>query len=50
VCVLNAEALSHNLSTMAGWCARYGVELTPHGKTHMSPQVLARQFDAGACG
>jgi D-serine deaminase-like pyridoxal phosphate-dependent protein len=49
VCVLSAEALTHNLSTMAGWCARHGVELAPHGKTHMSPQLLARQFDAGAC-
>ncbi|WP_372489398.1 hypothetical protein [Candidatus Mycolicibacterium alkanivorans] len=31
--VLSAAALSHNPSTMAGWCARYGVELAPHGKT-----------------
>ncbi|MCX2929013.1 alanine racemase [Mycobacterium sp. CVI_P3] len=49
VCVLSAEALRHNLSTMAGWCTRHGVELAPHGKTHMAPQLLARQFDAGAC-
>ena len=49
VCVLSAEALSHNLATMAGWCAHHGVELAPHGKTHMSPQLLACQFDAGAC-
>ncbi|AKK29681.1 alanine racemase [Mycobacterium sp. EPa45] len=49
VCVLHDEALRHNLSTMASWCARHGVELAPHGKTHMSPQLLARQFDSGAC-
>ncbi|HEY5149296.1 MAG TPA: alanine racemase [Mycobacterium sp.] len=49
VCVLRAEALEHNLATMAGWCARHGVELAPHGKTHMAPQLVARQFDAGAC-
>ena len=49
VCVLAEEALSHNLTTMARWCERRGVELAPHGKTHMSPQLLARQFDAGAC-
>ncbi|GAY19202.1 alanine racemase [Mycobacterium sp. shizuoka-1] len=48
VCVLSAAALSHNLSTMARWCARRGVELAPHGKTHMSPQLLGRQFAAGA--
>ncbi len=49
VCVLRAEALEHNLATMAGWCDRHGVELAPHGKTHMAPQLVARQFDAGAC-
>ncbi len=48
VCVLRADALSHNLTTMAGWCHDRGVELAPHGKTHMAPQLLARQFDAGA--
>ncbi len=49
VCVLRADALEHNLATMAAWCARHGVELAPHGKTHMAPQLVARQFDAGAC-
>ncbi len=49
VCVLSEQALRHNLATMAGWCARHGAELAPHGKTHMSPQLLARQFAAGAC-
>ncbi len=48
VCVLHAEALSHNLATMAGWCAGRAVELAPHGKTHMAPQLLVRQFDGGA--
>jgi D-serine deaminase-like pyridoxal phosphate-dependent protein len=48
VCVLRAEALSHNLATMAGWCRDRGVELVPHGKTHMAPQLLARQFESGA--
>jgi D-serine deaminase-like pyridoxal phosphate-dependent protein len=49
VCVLRGEALEHNLATMAGWCRDRGVELAPHGKTHMAPQLLARQFAAGAC-
>ena len=49
VCVLLADALAANLATMAQWCDERGVELAPHGKTHMSPQLLARQFDAGAC-
>ncbi|MCV7280804.1 alanine racemase [Mycolicibacterium flavescens] len=48
VCVLDARALEHNLAAMATWCAACGVELAPHGKTHMAPQLLARQFEAGA--
>jgi D-serine deaminase-like pyridoxal phosphate-dependent protein len=50
VCVLRAEALTHNLTAMAGWCRDRGVEIAPHGKTHMAPQLFARQLDAGACG
>jgi len=49
VCVLRDEALSRNGETMARWCRDRGVELAPHGKTHMSPQLLARQFASGAC-
>lgn len=49
LCVLSASALRHNLATMADWCRGRGVELAPHGKTHMAPQLLARQFAAGAC-
>lgn len=49
VCVLRAAALTHNLAAMAAWCAQRGVELAPHGKTHMAPQLLAKQLDAGAC-
>ncbi|MDY6997956.1 MAG: alanine racemase [Actinomycetota bacterium] len=49
VCVLRDEALTHNLTTMAAWCREHGVELAPHGKTHMAPQLAARQLAAGAC-
>lgn len=49
MCVLRAEAVAHNLATMARWCAERGVQLAPHGKTHMAPQLLARQLEAGAC-
>lgn len=41
-------ALEHNVATMAGWCREHGVLLAPHGKTSMSPQILARQLTAGA--
>jgi D-serine deaminase-like pyridoxal phosphate-dependent protein len=50
VCVLRAEALAHNMTAMADWCRDRGVELAPHGKTHMAPQLFARQLEAGACG
>jgi D-serine deaminase-like pyridoxal phosphate-dependent protein len=49
VCVLRSEALAHNLAAMASWCHDRGVELAPHGKTHMAPQLFARQLAAGAC-
>jgi D-serine deaminase-like pyridoxal phosphate-dependent protein len=48
VCVLRAQPLAHNLVTMARWCRRHGVQIAPHGKTHMAPQLLARQLGAGA--
>lgn len=48
LCTLDAEALDHNALVMAQWCDSHGVELAPHGKTHMSPQLFARQAAAGA--
>jgi len=47
---LDAAALEDNLQTMARWCRERGVDLAPHGKTHMAPQLFARQLEAGACG
>ena len=49
VCVLDADALADNVAVMARWCAERGVQLAPHGKTHMSPQLCAKQLEAGAC-
>ena len=46
--MLRAGALSHNLATMAGWCRDRGVELAPHGKTHMAPQLLAPPVRVGS--
>lgn len=48
LCVLRTDALNHNLTLMADWCREREVELAPHGKTHMAPQLLSRQFEAGA--
>jgi D-serine dehydratase len=48
--VLRASALESNVATMAAWCRSHGVELAPHGKTSMSPEVTYRQLAAGAWG
>jgi D-serine deaminase-like pyridoxal phosphate-dependent protein len=50
VMALRESALTHNVELMAAYCRRRGVDLAPHGKTTMAPQLWARQLDAGAWG
>jgi D-serine dehydratase len=50
VLTLRESALAGNLAEMAAYCARAGVELAPHGKTAMSPELAARQLASGAWG
>jgi D-serine deaminase-like pyridoxal phosphate-dependent protein len=47
---LDAAALDHNITLMAEYCAAHGVDLAPHGKTTMAPQLFSRQIEAGAWG
>jgi D-serine deaminase-like pyridoxal phosphate-dependent protein len=47
---LRETALAGNIAAMAGYCARAGVLLAPHGKTAMSPELAARQLAQGAWG
>ncbi|MCW2751251.1 MAG: amino acid deaminase [Aeromicrobium sp.] len=47
---LDAAALGDNVRTMADYCRAQGVELAPHGKTTMSPEIAWRQLAAGAWG
>jgi D-serine deaminase-like pyridoxal phosphate-dependent protein len=47
---LDARALDANLAAMAAYCADAGVELAPHGKTTMAPELWSRQLAAGARG
>lgn len=47
---LDRDALSHNIAWMQGYARSQGVDLAPHGKTTMSPELFARQLDAGAWG
>lgn len=48
--VLRDSALGHNLELMAAYCLERGVDLAPHGKTTMAPQLFDRQLRAGAWG
>ena len=48
--VLKDTALQHNITVMAAYCAEQGVNLSPHAKTPLSPQVIKRQIAAGAWG
>jgi len=50
VLTLREPALAGNLAAMAAYCAEAGVELAPHGKTAMSPELAARQLASGAWG
>ena len=50
VAVIRQQALAANLRWMQAFARGQGVELAPHGKTTMSPQLFKRQLDAGAWG
>jgi D-serine dehydratase len=50
VAVLRTAALQHNLDWMRAFCERHGVQLSPHGKTTMSPQLFGAQLANGAWG
>ncbi|RFP19343.1 MULTISPECIES: amino acid deaminase [unclassified Duganella] len=50
VALLKASALEHNLQWMRGFCEQYGVQLAPHGKTTMSPQLFDAQLANSAWG
>jgi D-serine dehydratase len=50
VLVLKESALDHNIKVMAAYCRDHGVELAPHGKTPVAPQIIERQLAAGAWG
>jgi D-serine dehydratase len=48
--ILKESALSRNEQWMQAFCTRAGVEICPHGKTTMSPELFARQLHNGAWG
>jgi D-serine dehydratase len=48
--VIRRDALAGNLRWMQQFVRDHGVDLAPHGKTTMSPQLFSAQLDAGAWG
>ncbi len=48
--LLKRSALEHNLAWMQRFAHERGIDLAPHGKTTMSPQLFKRQLEAGAWG
>jgi D-serine dehydratase len=48
--VIHRDALHGNLRWMAAFARERGVELAPHGKTSLSPQLFALQLREGAWG
>lgn len=50
ILTIDTVALQHNIDTMAAWCRRSRVDLAPHGKTTMAPEIWRRQLEAGAWG
>ena len=48
--VLDLAAFERNLDTMAVEAGRLCVRLRPHGKTHKSPLIAAKQIAGGAVG
>jgi len=48
--VLQRDALAHNIAWMQAYAREHALDLAPHGKTTMSPELFARQLDAGAWG
>ncbi|MGI9511211.1 MAG: amino acid deaminase [Geminicoccaceae bacterium] len=48
--VLKDSAIRHNSAWMRAFLERHDVQLCPHGKTTMAPQLFARQLEDGAFG
>jgi D-serine dehydratase len=50
VLTLRRSAIDHNLDVMGEWSSQHDVELFPHGKTTMAPQLWGLQLEHGAQG
>jgi D-serine dehydratase len=50
IAVLKQAELDHNLRWMQAYAKQHGIQIAPHGKTTMSPQLFRRQLELGAWG
>ena len=50
IALLRDSALRHNVAWMQAFARQQGVDIAPHGKTTMSPELYRRQIEAGAWG
>jgi D-serine dehydratase len=50
IAILKCDAVDHNIGWLQRQAQHWGIDLAPHGKTTMSPQLFARQLEAGAWG
>jgi D-serine dehydratase len=50
IAFLRESALTHNIEWMRRFCEARDIDIAPHGKTTMSPEIFKRQLDAGAWG
>ncbi len=48
--IVDLDIMERNLRRVAEYCARHGLRLRPHTKTHKSPLLARRQLALGAAG
>ena len=50
IALIKREALDHNLAWMQQQVRAWKIDLAPHGKTTMSPELFVQQLAGGAWG
>ena len=48
IALLRDSALRHNVAWMQEFARSHGIDIAPHGKTTMSPELYRRQLDGRA--
>jgi len=48
--LINLDCMERNISQMADFARRQGIDLRPHTKTHKCPEIAKMQLNAGAVG